>query len=117
MLERTKKRPIDEIELCFTGPANKRGSAVEALKALGFAEAIGDSDWRELFPEFRAEAAYGVALRGARKKEGLTQKQLAVKASIPQGHVSLMENGKMPIGKERARRLAEALNVDYRIFL
>jgi len=28
-----------------------------------------------------------------------------------------MENGKRPIGKETAKKLAGALNIDYRVFL
>ena len=36
---------------------------------------------------------------------------------IPQGHISEMENGKRPIGKEIAQKLGKALNVDYRVFL
>lgn len=37
---------------------------------------------------------------------------------IPQRHISEMENGKRGIGKERARKIAEALHVsDYRFFL
>ncbi len=56
-------------------------------------------------------------LAGARHREGLTQRQLAEKTSIPQRHISEMENGKRPIGKEIARRLAAALNTDYRAFL
>ena len=28
-----------------------------------------------------------------------------------------MENGKRPIGKETAKKLAKALNIDYRVFL
>ncbi len=59
----------------------------------------------------------GVALRGARGKEGLTQKQLAEKTGIAQHHISEMENGKRPIGKETARKLATVLRVDYRVFL
>ena len=31
--------------------------------------------------------------------------------------ISEMENGKRPIGKETAKRLASALNMDYRVFL
>ncbi len=60
---------------------------------------------------------YSVALRGARKKQGLTQKELAELSGIPQSHISNMENGKMEIGKERAKRLGKVLDVDYRIFL
>jgi hypothetical protein len=36
---------------------------------------------------------------------------------IPQRHISEMERDKRPIGKETARKLAVALNVDYRVFL
>jgi transcriptional regulator with XRE-family HTH domain len=52
-----------------------------------------------------------------RGKEGLTQKQLADRIGIAQHHVSEMENGKRTIGKEMAKKLAEVLNVDYRVFL
>ena len=59
----------------------------------------------------------GVCIRGGRGKEGLTQKQLADLTGIAQHHISEMENGKRPIGKETARKLAAVLKVDYRIFL
>lgn len=58
-----------------------------------------------------------VALRAYRNREGLTQKRLAEMTGIPQHHISEMENGKRGIGKERAKRLAEALNCDYRRLL
>jgi hypothetical protein len=32
-------------------------------------------------------------------------------------HLSGMENGKQPVGKENARKLAAALGADYRAFL
>ena len=59
----------------------------------------------------------GVCLRGARSKESLTQKQLAEKLGVAQHHISEMENGKRPIGKETAKKLAAVLNTDYRVFL
>ena len=34
---------------------------------------------------------------------------------IPQRHISEMERGKRPIGKERAKKLAVALNINYRV--
>lgn len=73
--------------------------------------------WREFFPEFEHETSYSIALRGVRKRERLTQKQLAELSEIPQGHISRMENGKMTIGKECARQLAKVLKADYRMFL
>ena len=36
---------------------------------------------------------------------------------IPRPHISGMERGARPIGKENARKLAAALNCDYRLFL
>jgi DNA-binding XRE family transcriptional regulator len=56
-------------------------------------------------------------LRVLRLREGLTQKRLAELSGIPQHQISEMENGKRSIGKERAKRLAEALHCDYRQLL
>ena len=118
MLEPTKKRPI-EIELRFKGPENKRHDAIKALQAMGFATVDGAeaaTSWKDAFPGLQENEA-GTYLAGARHREGLTQRQLAEKSGIPQRHISEMENGKRPIGKENARRLAAAMNVDYRAFL
>jgi DNA-binding XRE family transcriptional regulator len=59
----------------------------------------------------------GGMLRGARYREDLTQVQLAEASGIPRRHISEMENNRRSIGKERAKRLAEVLKVDYRVFL
>jgi len=67
----------------------------------------------EVFPDFHI----GNALRGLRSREGLTQKQLAEMIGARPTHISEMENGKPPIGKGMARRLAKALRTDYKIFL
>jgi ribosome-binding protein aMBF1 (putative translation factor) len=56
-------------------------------------------------------------LRGARYKAGMTQKELAAALEIHQHHLSEMEHGKRPIGKSMARKLAEALDCDYKVFL
>jgi len=59
----------------------------------------------------------GLALKGNRSKEEVTQKELATALGISQHHISEMENGKRPIGKEMAKRLAEYFKTDYRVFL
>jgi DNA-binding XRE family transcriptional regulator len=69
--------------------------------------------WEEVYPNFNPS----VALRGARKKEGLTQEELAQLIGISQTHISEMENGKRTIGKEMAKRLSNILKIDYRVFL
>ncbi|MBF0528982.1 MAG: helix-turn-helix transcriptional regulator [Deltaproteobacteria bacterium] len=112
----TKRRLTDIIELRFIGPANKRATAVESLKDLGFVEAAGSVPWEEINP-FTDDQRPGGCLVGARNKEGLTQVQLAKATGIPQRHISEMENHKRLIGKERAKILGKALNIDYRLFL
>jgi len=69
--------------------------------------------WEEVYPNFNPS----VALRGARKKEGLTQEELAQLLGISQNHISEMENGKRTIGKAMAKRLSNILKIDYRVFL
>ncbi len=56
-------------------------------------------------------------LRGARAKKGMTQRDLARLTGIRQSHISEMERGDRPIGKNVALRLAAGLGVDYRVFL
>lgn len=114
MLEHTKKPPI---ELKFIGPSTNKDKAIAALKSLGFMNVFDSVPWRDLFLEYSDEDLPGVCLAGSRVKEGLTQKQLSKLTGIAQGHISEMENGKRSIGKKRAKILAKALKVGYRIFL
>ena len=46
-----------------------------------------------------------MALRGARKREALTQKELAELVGVSQTHISERERGKRPIGKDMAKVL------------
>ncbi len=121
MLAHTKKRPTDSTEkrpgtVRFVG----RPDAIERLRqiasALGVQETTDSLTIEEAFPEYMANPG-GAALRGSRAKERLTQMELSNRTGIPQRHISEMENGKRTIGKETARKLAQVLNVDYRIFL
>lgn len=59
----------------------------------------------------------GVALRGLRAREGLTQKELATRIKVSQHHISEMENKKRVIGREIAQRLQKEFNVSYKVFL
>ena len=88
---------------------NKTGEPVREVSA----EGDGLFTVEEVFPD----STVGALLKGARYKEDMTQEQLAKASGIPRRHISEMENGKRPIGKERAKRLAEVLRVDYRVFL
>ena len=109
--------PTDTVELRFIGPSARRHEAIEALKTMGFRD-VGDTvPWQDCFPDLLPEELPGRSLRGARAKEGMTQRELAHRTGIPQRHISEMENGKRPIGKEMARRLGKALNIDPKVFL
>jgi DNA-binding XRE family transcriptional regulator len=114
----TKKHPTEDraVELRFLGPLNRRNEAIDALKALGFVDVSEIVSWRECFP-YNDEQLPGVSLAGARGKEGVTQRELSRMTGIPQRHISEMENGKRPIGKETAKKLGDALNISYKVFL
>ena len=74
-----------------------------------------ETDW---YKRTIAAMTPGKALRIYRENAGLTQTALGERmGGIPRQHISNMENGKRPIGKENAKRLAAALHVDYRVFL
>ena len=70
-------------------------------------------DAKELF----AERTPANMLIGARGKENITQVQLSQITGIPRRHISDMENGRRPIGKQNAMKLEKALNISYRLFL
>uniref|UniRef100_A0A7C4RTQ6 XRE family transcriptional regulator n=1 Tax=Desulfatirhabdium butyrativorans TaxID=340467 RepID=A0A7C4RTQ6_9BACT len=115
MLERMKKHPT-EITLTFIGPDDMKQRAIELMQSIGFTGIEDGIPWRSAFPEF-SDNEKGTLLKGARLREGLTQKQLSEKTGIPQRHISEMETGKRQIGRKRAEILAEALQTDYRMFL
>lgn len=120
----TKKRPTEKlVEVRFRGTVssvNKLRRSAKALHVVDLSEKkTTEQDYytpEELSPELKTNRA-GVCIRGGRVKEGLTQKQLAERIGIVQHHISEMETGKRTVGKEMAKKLAEVLNVDYRVFL
>ena len=112
----TKKHPTDDM---ITLRLRVHRHNVPMVKR--YAEIIETEEDRtytvaEVFPEYIGKESQ-VALRAYRTREGLTQKQLTELTAIPQHHISEMENGKRSIGKERAKKLAEALHCDYRQLL
>lgn len=110
------KKPAmaDYVEVRVRIPASKLAEAKQALASYGaIAEEPESIPWEEVYPDFNG----GVALRGARKREALTQRELARLVGVSQTHISEMEHGKRPIGKDMAKRLAKVLKVNYRVFL
>ncbi len=118
MSEVTKKHRTDDEIVTLTLRVSRRN----ASRIREYARAVESDEERtysveEVFPEYIGREQQA-ALRAYRIREGFTQKQLAEITGIPQRHISEMENGKRGIGKERARKLADALRVeDYRFLL
>ncbi|MFA7059442.1 MAG: helix-turn-helix transcriptional regulator [Pedobacter sp.] len=112
----TKKRPTDDMITLQLRVHRHNESLIKR-----YVEAIESEDERtytvaEVFPEYIGKETQ-VALRAYRTREGFTQKRLAELTGITQHHISEMENGKRSIGKERAKKLADALHCDYRQLL
>ncbi|MCJ7600037.1 MAG: hypothetical protein MUO63_00890, partial [Desulfobulbaceae bacterium] len=80
MLEPTKKHHTKTVELRFRGPASRKEEAARLLQELGFENATDSIPWREAFPEYSTEESPAVCLRAIRRREGLTQKELAVRS-------------------------------------
>ena len=60
---------------------------------------ISPSDWHS-------------TLRGARKREGITQRQLASRVGLPQAHISRIETGQVDPRLSNAVRIARAVGFD-----
>jgi hypothetical protein len=114
MLERTKKHHTEKLV-----PLHLLVKAANVCKIKDYVEALespyGTTPWREVAGK-RGSVPASV-LRGSRGKEELTQMALSELTGIPQRHISEMEQGKRPIGKESAKKLSKALKTDYRVFL
>lgn len=116
MQAHTNAPPIDPVLLTFAVPPDMVETIMQTMHRYGLREENESVPWREALP-FKEEEWPQIALRGGRTKEGLTQKQLSELTGIPRTHISDMERGRRPIGKQTARKLAEALKVDARLFL
>ena len=102
---------VGTVPICFLVPVEKMDAVIDAMREYG---AIPEDEEE---PKTIEEIPAGEALKGFRFHKGWTQIQLAEKTGISQRHISQMENGKLAIGKTRAKRFAEVFNADYRAFL
>jgi hypothetical protein len=82
MSEHTDERRTDQVEIRAMGPELNKERAIEALKGLGFMDVSESVPWRDAFPEYGEKDFPGVCLRGARGKEGLTQR-ISLRLSSP----------------------------------
>jgi DNA-binding XRE family transcriptional regulator len=76
---------------------------------------VESTDW---FNSMKADMTPGKVLRAYRTRENLTQEELGKRiGGVPRQHISGMESGCRPIGREMAKRLAKVLRFDYRKLL
>lgn len=109
-----RTREDNRTPMSFLVPNDKRETIISAMREYGAIVEDSDDDFEIVNLD---DLPPGMALKGIRYAHGLTQVQLAAKSGISQRHISQMENGKLPIGKARAKRLAEVFGSDYRMFL
>lgn len=116
-MELTRKQTTTgAVELAVEVPEEQAERVARAFTAI--LALVGEEDDRLYAPEeVFGPKQPGRLVRGARVRENLSQKELAKRLGIGASNLSEIEHGKRPIGKEMARRLGEALNVDYRVFL
>ncbi|MBZ0255574.1 helix-turn-helix domain-containing protein [bacterium] len=117
MSDHMKTRPTNRKEnnqrISVTIPASKRVELERAIQKLGGIVVDESIPWQEAL----GENTSGEQLKSARGIRELTQVSLSELTDIPRRHISEMESGKRPIGKVNAKKLAGALNFDYRLFL
>lgn len=75
--------------------------------------------WREALGDVLAKNGGEVAtmVRACREAKDMTQQALADAVGLHKSNISEIERGKRPVGKALARKLAAALDADYRMFL
>lgn len=102
----------------------KRSTLVPAKhlqKLEDFLEKYGESEsisWEELAKDRIAKyKKSGLALRGARYREGLSQKELSKRTGISQENISKMENGQRVVGEKVAKKLAKVLRIDFELLI
>jgi transcriptional regulator with XRE-family HTH domain len=62
-------------------------------------------------PKAHARLTTGEVIRMLRELKGWTQQELAKRSGIKATNISLLENGRVDIGKKRAEQLAKAFKI------
>lgn len=89
----------------------------EKLKNKDDDELMSFEDAKAHLHSILGDIAPADTIKAFRKRENITQKELALKAGIKQQHISDIERGVRPLGLVTAKKLAVALNCDYRSLL
>ena len=129
MSERMRKHHINKeltYKVVIELPGKKKLLSFMPAKNLqkleAFLEKYGQAEESILWEELAASriknlGKAGLALRGARFRERLSQKELAKRSGISQENISKMENGHRPIGEKVAKKLAKVLKIDFKMLI
>jgi len=121
MKEHPTKQTTYKVVIEMPGKAKKLTffPARHLQKLEAFLEKYGESEsipWEKLAKDRIAKyKKSGLALRGARFRESLSQKELSKRTGISQENISKMENGQRVIGEKVAKKLAKALRIDFEL--
>lgn len=119
MQAHTKTHPTEPLVTLRLRLSRANAEKVKNFVATIESESESDSISYEAFfaKHFPGKSEQEITLAGFRQRENLTQQQLADLTGINRRHISEMEHGKRPIGKETAKKLASVLHCDYRVLL
>lgn len=122
-----KEHPISQAtcKVVIEMPGKKRKLSFVSERHLhkleAFLEKYGESEsiaWEKLASKrIRKYKKTGLALRGARYREGLSQKELANQTGVSQENISKMENGQRRIGAKVAKKLAKFLHINHELLI
>jgi DNA-binding Xre family transcriptional regulator len=94
--------------LCKLGVIKEEGSDMDLVSAEEFDQLLYHGDEKLKFAR---------RLKVLRKDKKLTLRKLDEMTGIPYSHLSEIENAKRTIGVKYAKRLAKALDADYKYFI
>lgn len=78
-------------------------------------EQLQDEEFRKEYEAMKPEFVIIQAMIDARKKAGLTQKELSNRTGIAQGDISKLENGNGNPSIKTLQKLAEAMNMTLKL--
>lgn len=96
-------------------------SSKNLIKLKAFLAKYGETEdaclWQNLAYERVAKYKKSeLILRGARHREGISQKELANRSGVAQENISKMEKGLRKVGPRVAKKLAQALKINPNLF-
>ena len=114
------KTPHTEIKFELEGPEEKLLELIKShYRVINIRNHDDSIPYQESFV-YRETSTnrIGGRIKALRRREGLTQEQLAKKSGIRQAHISEIETGKRQIKNVvTAKKFADALGTSYKIFL